>query len=226
MKVRFSLRDIILGGQDGLVNVLGVILGVAAATSDARIVLVAGLAATFAESISMAAVAYTSFMAERDYYLSLLEREKEHIARKPKEEEEETKQIFEEMGFSGKLLSSAVEKIKRKKEIWLKLMMTHELGLTPTPPSKGQILFTSTTVGVSALVGSLIPLSPFLFLPVKPAVGISLLVSAATLFGVGYYKGKATKGDWVRSGLQILLIGITAAMVGYLIGLLLKVSGV
>ncbi|MDP2994367.1 MAG: VIT1/CCC1 transporter family protein, partial [Anaerolineales bacterium] len=48
-----GLSDIILGGQDGLVNVLGVILGVAAATSDPRIVMVAGLAATFAESVSM-----------------------------------------------------------------------------------------------------------------------------------------------------------------------------
>jgi hypothetical protein len=55
-----ALSDVILGGQDGLVNVLGVILGVAAATSDPRIVLVAGLAATFAESVSMGAVAYTS----------------------------------------------------------------------------------------------------------------------------------------------------------------------
>jgi hypothetical protein len=50
------LADVILGGQDGLVNVLGVILGVAAATHDARIVIAAGLAATFAESISMGAV--------------------------------------------------------------------------------------------------------------------------------------------------------------------------
>ena len=64
------LRDIILGGQDGLVNVLGVILAVASATNDVKIVLIAGLAATFAESISMAAVAYTSSKAERDYYKS------------------------------------------------------------------------------------------------------------------------------------------------------------
>src|SRR5690606_33608519 len=47
-----ALSDVILGGQDGLVNVLGVILGVAAATRDPQIVLVAGLAATFAESVS------------------------------------------------------------------------------------------------------------------------------------------------------------------------------
>jgi len=64
----FNLPEIILGGQDGLVNVLGVILGVAAATVSSKIVIVAGLAATFAESISMAAVAYTSKLAEADYY--------------------------------------------------------------------------------------------------------------------------------------------------------------
>src|SRR5512147_261755 len=60
----FHLSDVILGGQDGLVNVLGVILGVAAATSDSRIVMVAGLAATFAESVSMGAVAFTSTIAD------------------------------------------------------------------------------------------------------------------------------------------------------------------
>ncbi|HZY44053.1 MAG TPA: VIT1/CCC1 transporter family protein, partial [Anaerolineae bacterium] len=73
---KISLSDVILGGQDGLVNVLGVILGVAAASSDPRIVIAAGLAATFAESISMGAVAYTTTMADRDFYLSEIEREK------------------------------------------------------------------------------------------------------------------------------------------------------
>jgi len=51
-----TLSDMILGGQDGLVNVLGVILGVAAASGNMRIIIAGGLAATFAESISMAAV--------------------------------------------------------------------------------------------------------------------------------------------------------------------------
>ena len=50
-----TLSDMILGGQDGLVNVLGVILGVAAASNDLKIVIAGGMAATFAESISMAA---------------------------------------------------------------------------------------------------------------------------------------------------------------------------
>lgn len=66
-----KVHDLILGGQDGLVNVLGVVLGVAAATMSTRVVLIAGLAATFAESISMGAVAYTSAKAAREYYLSV-----------------------------------------------------------------------------------------------------------------------------------------------------------
>lgn len=66
-----KVHDLILGGQDGLVNVLGVVLGVAAATMSTRVVLIAGLAATFAESISMGAVAYTSAKAAKEYSLSI-----------------------------------------------------------------------------------------------------------------------------------------------------------
>jgi VIT1/CCC1 family predicted Fe2+/Mn2+ transporter len=73
-----KVHDLILGGQDGLVNVLGVVLGVAAATLSTRVVLIAGLAATFAESISMGAVAYTSAKAAKEYSVS--------IGRKPPQE--------------------------------------------------------------------------------------------------------------------------------------------
>lgn len=70
------LREIILGGQDGLVNVLGLVLGIAAATAQTRVIIVAGLAATFSESIAMAGVAYTSALADRDYNLRWLQRDK------------------------------------------------------------------------------------------------------------------------------------------------------
>lgn len=62
------ISEIILGGQDGIVNVLGVVLGVAAASGDSRVIIAAALATTFAESLSMAAVAYTSTLADRDLY--------------------------------------------------------------------------------------------------------------------------------------------------------------
>ena len=89
-----ALSDIILGGQDGLVNVLGVILGVAAATHDPRIVMVAGLAATFAESVSMGAVAYTSTLADADFYEAERAREFRHITQVPHLEKNEVREIY------------------------------------------------------------------------------------------------------------------------------------
>src|SRR3989344_4897544 len=85
------LYDVILGGQDGIVNVLGIVLGVATATNDTKIVLISGLAATFAESISMGAVAYTSSKAARDYYYGMVEEEKKEIKHAPNLEKNEVR---------------------------------------------------------------------------------------------------------------------------------------
>src|SRR5467141_2536264 len=103
------LRDIILGGQDGLVNVLGLVLGVAAATQSVRVIFVAGLAATFSESIAMGGVAYTSALADRDYYLSERAREMREIEEVPEIEKEEVRQIFREKGLHGDLLERVVQ---------------------------------------------------------------------------------------------------------------------
>lgn len=148
---KLDLRDIILGGQDGLVNVLGVTLGIAAASGDTRFVLAAGLAATFAESFSMAAVAYTS-----------------------------------SLDGSRAILDALI-------------------------------------VGFSAILGSLIPLAPFVFLPIPAGIKVSLIVSASCLFLLGVYKSKVTAVPFWRGGIQIALIGIAAASAGYLVGLLFRV---
>ena len=68
---KVNFRDFILGGQDGLVNVLGLVLGVASATFNTNTVIISGIVATVAESVSMAAVAYTSARAAKDYYHSI-----------------------------------------------------------------------------------------------------------------------------------------------------------
>src|ERR671932_236608 len=69
------LRDVILGGQDGLVNILGIILGVIAGGGSTAVLLAAGFAAAITESISMGAVGYTSSVSERDYYQAERRRE-------------------------------------------------------------------------------------------------------------------------------------------------------
>ncbi|MBI4058137.1 VIT1/CCC1 transporter family protein [Candidatus Gottesmanbacteria bacterium] len=216
----FSLSDIILGGQDGLVNVLGVILGVAAASADVRLVQAAGLAATFAESISMAAVAYTSSRAEQEHYISELQREQWEIEHYPEGEREEIRQIYIKRGFEGKLLEDVVKTITANKKTWIEVMMSEELKLQPH--TNGQSLRSAWIVGSSAVVGSLIPLLPFFILSVTSAIVISLLLSAMTLFGVGMYKGRITIGKQYRSGIELAVIGIVSALAGYAVGLFFK----
>ena len=63
---RTTLREVLMGAQDNLTNVLAVVLGVAVGAGRAELVALAGLAAGIAESISMAGVLYTSTRAERD----------------------------------------------------------------------------------------------------------------------------------------------------------------
>ena len=110
-----SLSEVILGGQDGLVNVLGVILGVAAASHSTPIILAGGLAATFAESISMAAVAYTSKMADKSHYDSELVREKRQIENSPEFQKEKVFEIYKEKGFTGKVLQEITDTITNDK---------------------------------------------------------------------------------------------------------------
>lgn len=216
-----SLSDIILGGQDGLVNVLGVILGVAAATNSAQIVLVAGLAATFAESVSMGAVAYTSTMADADFYESEREREYRHIRQTPHLEREEIRAMFADKGFRGDLLERIVSTITANPDVWVAMMMAEEHRLTPV--DRTHALRSAIVVGVSAVVGSLVPLIPFAFFSVAMSIWVSILLTAVVLFSVGAYKARITIGHPLRSGLELAVIGTVSALAGYLIGLLLKV---
>jgi predicted membrane protein (TIGR00267 family) len=216
-----GLSDIILGGQDGLVNVLGVILGVAAATSDPRIVLVAGLAATFAESVSMGAVAYTSTLADADYYEAERAREFRHINEVPHLEKNEIREIYAGKGFEGDLLDRIVETITANKDVWVAVMMNEEHRLTPT--DRRQAVKSALVVGLSAIIGSLIPLLPFVFLPVVESMVVAVIITALVLFAAGAYKARSTVGHPGRSGLEMALIGTLSALVGYAVGALLKI---
>ncbi len=215
----YNIKDIILGGQDGLVNVLGVILAIAAATFDTRIVIIAGLAATFAESISMAAVAYTSTKAAKDYYLSQLKKEEQEIKDMPKLEKKEIYDIYYKKGFRGTFLNKIVSKIINNRKVWLETMMSEEFGLLKSEyenPGKSAFI-----VGISATIGSLVPLFPFFFFSVRLGIIIALIVAALALFITGAIKAKLTIGNWFKSGLEMLMIGMLAAIIGYLIGSLL-----
>jgi len=216
-----SLSDFILGAQDGLVNVLGVILGVAAATNEVNIVLVAGLATTFAESISMGAVAFTTTLADADLYQSEREREYRHIQEIPALEKQEVREIYRGKGFKGDLLDRIVDTVTANKDVWVALMMAEEHQLAPV--DRKLAVRAAWIVGLSAVVGSLVPLAPFAFLPIGTSMIASVVVTATVLFAIGAYKARVTIGHPGRSGLEMAIIGTLSALAGYLVGILLKV---
>ncbi len=224
------LSDFILGSQDGLVNVLGVILGIAIAAHQQsvagnladpfRIVVAGALAATFAESISMGAVAYTSTLARRDHYLKEREREEREMRELPDVERQEVRAVFESWGFQGPKLEEVTDQIVANPKAWLEFMMAHELGLYPV--HKEQARRSALLVGFAAIFGSVIPLLPFLAFPGDILTGMlaSVTVAAGALFLIGWYKAKSTVGNPGRSGLEMLVIGILSAVAGFLIAYL------
>jgi len=215
-RTKNSLRDVILGGQDGLVNMLGIALGVVAGGGSNHVLVVTGIAAAITESISMGAVAYTSFGSERDFYLAEKETEQSEISSDPDEEREEIREIYATKGFSGQLLNDVVETITSNRETWVSTMMNEELHLQPVAGQS--LLRSSLIVTVATLIGHLIPLVPFMLATGLPAIVAAIAFSGVTLFAVGAYSAKTLIGDWRKSGLQMLTIGLGAAAVGFLIG--------
>src|SRR5437764_7730789 len=217
------LRDVILGGQDGLVNILGIILGVIAGGGSKTVLLAAGFAAAITESISMGAVGYTSSVSQRDYYTAERAREAAEIDTMPEAERREIYDIYATKGFSGDLLERVVDTITANRESWLATMMDEELHLQPVQTA--DIFRSAFVITIATLIGHLIPLLPFVWLARAPALVLAIVLSALVLFGVGVYSAVTLVGDWRKSGVKMLMIGLGAAGVGFLIGNLFHAAG-
>jgi VIT1/CCC1 family predicted Fe2+/Mn2+ transporter len=219
-----SLRDVILGGQDGLVNILGIVLGVIAGGGSTTVLLTAGFAAAITESISMGAVGYTSAVSQRDYYHSEQARVAAEITANPEAERQEIRDVYAAKGFTGPLLEQVVDTITANRNQWLATMMDEELHLQPVETP--EIMRSSFVIFVATLVGHLIPLIPFIWMPRTPALVLAIVLSALVLFGVGVYSALTLVGSWWRGGARMAVIGLGAAGVGFLIGHLFQtVSG-
>jgi len=215
-----SLRDVILGGQDGLVNVLGLVLGMAAATGDSRVVVTAALAAMFAESIAMAGVAYTATGAERDWATRTRARVTRAIGGRA---EARRRRRLAEAGARG--YSDATTELidaagRDEADAWASELECVERELAPLRTSHP--VRAALTVGLSTVVGSAVPLTPFVILPIGIAVWVSLAAGAAVLFVVGAYRARMAGSSLLAAGFQMTAIGLVSALAGYAIGVLLR----
>jgi vacuolar iron transporter family protein len=217
------LTSVILGAQDGIVAVLGVLLGVAAASRSARVVLAAGLATAFADAISMAAVAYTTAVAQGDMYRSERSRELRHVRTLPALERQEVRDLYARKGFGGNLLDRIVATITADPDVWVAVMMTEEHGLAPV--GRSSILGSAAVVGIATLFGAGLPVLPFAVMGLAAATWTAALIATGALFAVGAYKAWSTQGSLARAGLEMAAIGVAAALASWAIGSIFGVGG-
>lgn len=217
-----KIRSIILGLNDGLISTFTLLVGVAAATlasiGSNLIVILTGFAAMVSGAISMGLGEYISSKSEYNYIKNELKKEKAEIELFPEEEKEEVREIFENMGLEGDTLDACVEKITSNKETWLEFLTKSELGLDePENPAIGAIL-----TFFSFVFGSFLTLFAYFFNLGLMSLILSSIISFSMLFIVGILKTKITGERKIRSGLEMILIGIVAFIASYGIGTLLE----
>ena len=215
------IRDATLGANDGLVSILTLLAGVAGASAEASTVLIAGLAGLVAGAISMGVGAYVSAKAYRSYYRAELRREVEEMREKPEVEREEVREIYRERGFEGELLERVVDTITRDPRVWLKVMMSEELGLSP---AFGRPLRAAAVVFVSFVIGGIVPVVPFLFLTGLTALAWAFGVTALALMVAGALRSKYTAERPLIAGLELVAMAAIGVGAAHLIGRLVGVA--
>ena len=215
-----GVRDMIFGANDGLVSTLAFVAGVVGAIIDPYIVLLSGVAELFAGTISMAFGSYQSAKSELEVWERESQRKEGEKGKTPEEEREELIRFYEKEGFKRGEAEAIVDRISAEKEVPIEEEALEELGLAPEElgnPVKAGLL-----CGVSFGFAALVPILPFILhgLSCTEALTISIIATLATLFGVGAMKTIFSRKNWVRSGLEMMLIGASGAAITYIIGTL------
>jgi len=216
--VRTRLRDAVFGTQDGLISTLGALTGIAAGTGNNEAVVVAGFVIIVVESLSMAAGSYLSSKSQREYLERLLKEEEEEIARDPEGERQELQEMYRARGFTDPEIEIIAKRLMSNPKLLLEDMAHKELGISPE--ALEEPLGNAFVMGTSYVAGGLIPVLPYLALPIAQAMPISIGATLLALFFFGGLKGRIVKQSWWVSGLEMLTVAGVAALAGFLIGCL------
>ncbi len=211
----------IYGVNDGLGAAFGVVSGVAGATSvNGEFVLLSGFVAMIASALSMGSGAYLASKSEREVYQAELDRERRELEEHPEEEKEEMELFYQLKGFSASESKMMVERLAQQPEQMLKTLAHEELGLSEqTFPNPWKSAISAT---ISTAIGAAVPVLPFFFATGVTALVISAVVSTLAHFIVGASKVLVTGRSWIKSGIEMTVVGLGEAAVTYAIGLLIS----
>ena len=214
LKSSAALTDIVIGMSDGLTVPFALAAGLSGAIDNSNIIVIAGIAQIAAGSIAMGLGGYLSGKTEQDHYKNEVIRENYEIENIRHKEIAETKEFFAGLGLSEEVQNKATEEISKDKNKWVDFMMKYELGLEKPDPKRATK--SALNIGISYIVGGIIPLSPYFFIDdAQEALKYSAVATLLCLFMLGYFKSKITGVNPLLGALRVTLIGAAAAAAAF-----------
>ena len=216
------LRAAVLGANDGIVSVAGIVAGVAGATSQSGVIFTAGIAGTVAGALSMAVGEYVSVSSQKDTEKALLAQEKKELADNPDEELKELADLYQQKGLSRDTAERVAHELTQKDAYAAHIDI--ELGIDPDDLTNPWHAALASTISFTA--GAMIPLLSSIFSPsaYRIPVTVGAVILALVLTGtLSAHVGGAGK---IRATLRVLIGGILAMAVTFAIGSLVGLHGI
>ena len=210
------ITDIVIGMSDGLTVPFALAAGLSGAVQHNSIVITAGIAEIVAGSIAMGLGGYLAGKTEQEHYQSELKREYQETEEKPEAEKKEVRDVFAQYGLNESTQNTIADELAKDKDKWVDFMMKYELGLEK--PNANRARNSAATIGISYIIGGLIPLSGYFFTqtPYQGLV-ISAILTVICLFLFGYFKSKVTGQPLLKGAMKVTLIGVTAAAAAFMV---------
>ena len=224
---RFSeyLREIVYGGNDGIVTTFAVVAGFAgagaegAATVGSIAVLLFGLANLFADATSMGLGAFLSARSQADVYIATRARELQEIAENPESERKEIYEILRSKSVPDADIEHFADLYLRNPELLADFMMQHEIGMHD--PRDGSPAKDGFATFLSFLFFGAIPLVPYFLLePDRTAFHLSVGATFLALVLLGLLRWHVTAERVTRCVAETVLVGGVCAVVAYIVGMI------
>lgn len=213
------IKDVVYAANDGIVTTFAVVAATVGGALSPLTILIVGVANLFADGFSMASGDYLGSKSEEDFYAKEEAEEYREVRERPDDERDEIRDILSRKGYAGAALEDMVRLVTANKAMWVDLMMHDELGMQK-PGGESPLQSAALTFGSFVVAGS-IPLLPYIFLGVEAPFRIAVAGTVAALFVIGALRSIFSGRSWILSGLEMLLVGGSAAVLSYAIGAML-----
>ncbi len=214
------LRAAVLGSNDGIVSIAGLVVGIAGATNSTSILFTAGIAGILSGALSMAAGEYVSVSSQRDTQKALLEKETQELKDYPVEELEELTGLYQKKGLSRKT-SEIVAKELTKHDAFA-AHTEIELGIDPNDiVSAWQAAIASA---LSFVAGAIIPFIAILLPPKDMRIAVAFASVIVALILTGILSAKFGRANTLRATIRVVVGGVLAMLVTYGIGKIFSVT--